>query len=293
MRRERPATACRPSDMRHKRLLAGLVITLTACTAADADPGGEPATAPEQRHTGTFTVIEGRGDAPMACSAVLESYPPGCGAGFELHGWSWDDLTGQDTADGVTWGEYHLTATWHGSALTLTEPPEPPPPSGPPEDLSQRFDTPCPTPAGGWAVPDRALTHSADFDAAHAYAVEAPGYVDLWLDRDVPPEDRSATAPAEIIVNARFTGDLATHEAALRSLYGGAVCVSSAERTEQELEAIAAEIRADHDVVASWSETPGNTVGIQVFVDEGLQERLDEQYGPDLVRVEALLRPVD
>ncbi|TDC49029.1 hypothetical protein E1212_19430 [Jiangella ureilytica] len=244
-------------------------------------------------YTGTFTVIESPRGVPHACSMVMQSYPPGCGGGFELRGWSWDDVEGEESSRGVTWGEYRIRGTWDGTALTLTAPPEPPPPPGPPEDLSQRFDTSCPTPPGGWAIVDGALTHAADFDRAYAYALAEPGYVDSWLDQDVPPEDRSATAPAEVVVNVRFTGDLATHEAALRSLYGGAICVSPAERSEQEMEAIAAEIAADHGALAWTVESPANAAWIQVIVDDGLQERLDEQYGPGVVRVEALLEPAD
>ncbi len=244
-------------------------------------------------YEGTFTVIESRDGEVYACSSVMESYPPQCGDGFELHGWSWDDVTGEESAGGVRWGMHHVAGTWDGTALTLTGEPEPPPPPGPPEDLNQRFDTSCPTPPGGWAILDGALTHAADFDRAYAYALAAPGYVDSWLDRHVAPEDRSATAPAEIIVNVRFTGDLVTHETVLRSLYGGAICVSQAERSQQEMEAIAAEIAAAHDALAWTVESPANTAWIQVVVDDGLQERLDDEYGPGLVRVEALLRPVD
>ncbi|SEF14977.1 hypothetical protein [Jiangella alba] len=244
-------------------------------------------------YAGTFTVIESRDGDVNACSMVMESYPPGCGGGFELRGWSWDDVRGEESSAGVTWGDYRIEGTWDGTALTLTAPAEPPPLASPPEDLNQRFDTSCPTPPGGWAILDGALTHAADFDRAHAYALAAPGYVDSWLDRHVAPEDRSATAPAEIIVNFRFTGDLATHEAALRSLYGGAICVSQAARSQQEMEATGAEIAATHDALAWTVESPANTVWIQVIVDDGLQERLDEEYGPGLVRVEALLKPVD
>jgi len=75
-------------------------------------------------------------------------------------------------------------------------------------------------------------------------------------------------------------------------VYGGPICVSQAERSQQEMEAIAAEIAAAHDALAWTVESPANTVWIQVIVDDGLQERLDEEYGPDIVRVEALLQPV-
>ncbi|WP_053203672.1 hypothetical protein [Jiangella muralis] len=252
-----------------------------------------PSDAAPTIYEGTFFVHERPDGPPHACWAVMESYPPQCGGDIEVRGWSWDDVGGEESADGVTWGDYHIRGTWDGTALTLTGPAEPPPPRDEQEDPFPPFDTLCPTPPGGWAILDGALTHSADFDAAYAYARAAPGYVDLWLDRDVPMEDRSATAPAEIVVNVRFTADLATHEAALRSLYGGAICVSQAERTEQELEAIAAEIRTEYDAISSSSYSATNSVWIQVVVDDGLQERLDEQYGPGVVRVEALLQPVD
>ena len=48
--------------------------------------------------------------------------------------------------------------------------------------------------------------------------------------------------PTHLIVNVRFTGDVAAHEAELRALYGGPLCVSEGEHTEAELVRIQEEL---------------------------------------------------
>ncbi|WP_116947831.1 hypothetical protein [Jiangella endophytica] len=276
--------------MRASGRLLALAVTLTACTGTDAaDPPAQ-----EPLFTGSFTVIESPQHGPRACSMVGQSYPPQCGEGFELRGWSWDTVGGEESHDGVTWGDYGLTGTWDGTALTLTEP-RPAPGVFPTasEDRDVELDTPCPTPPGGWVVIDGSRSYPDDLNAALVHASEASGFADSWLDRRLEPGEAGTDPPPDAIVNVRFTDDLATHEAALRRIWGGALCVSPAERSEQELLALITEIRAEYDVTASWTNTPENTAGIQVVVDDGVQERLDAAYGPGVVEVDALLRPVD
>jgi hypothetical protein len=270
-----------------------VAVTLTACTASagtdDPTPRAEPL------FTGRFTVIESPRQGPAACSAVGQSNPPQCAEGFEVHGWSWDDVGGEESYQGVTWGDYGITGTWDGTALTVTEPwltGDPPTPQTE-EERDAQLDTPCPTPAGGWRVLDGTRSYPDDLQAAMVRAGEAPDFVDIWLDRRLEAGEAGTDPPPDAIVNIRFTGDLEAHEAALRRIWGGALCVSGAERSEQELEAIRAEIDAEYDLTLSGSSTPENTVHVQVVVDDGMQERLDAEYGPGIVEVDALLRPVD
>ena len=276
--------------MRASGWLLGLAVVLTACSAgADDEPAEEP-----PLFTGRFTVIESPRHGPMACSQVGLSNPPHCFEGFEVRGWSWDDVGGGESYEGVTWGDYGLTGTWDGTALTLTEPRLAPgvvPAER--EDLDAELDTPCPTPPGGWIVVDGSRSYPADLDAALVHAGEAPGFVDVWLDQRIEAGEAGTDPPPDAIVNIRFTGDLAVREAELRRIWGGALCVSGADRSERELQALTAEIRAEYDVTATWTNTPENTAGIQVVVDDGVQESLDAEYGPGVVEVDTLLRPVD
>ena len=54
------------------------------------------------------------------------------------------------------------------------------------------------------------------------------------------PAGEGGFDPAAFVLNVTFTGDPAEHEAALREIYGGPLCVSGAERSAAELEAIVA-----------------------------------------------------
>jgi hypothetical protein len=99
--------------------------------------------------------------------------------------------------------------------------------------------------------------------------------------------------PEFLVLNAQFTGDLERHEAELRQIWGGALCVSEAANAMADLETIQAELTDSvPHLTSAGVDVLTNTVTAQVFVDDGLQERLDEQYGPGIVQVDAALQPV-
>ncbi|WP_146605104.1 hypothetical protein [Jiangella anatolica] len=268
-----------------------------------ASPSDPPASAdPGQAYTGFFTVLENAEHGPQLCSVVAESFPPQCG-GPDVLGWNWDEAPNVTSESGVTWGYYAVTGTWDGTALTLTEPPLDGAATSPvvPDGTVPDFTSPCEPPAGGWAVVDAATATQAAQDAALAHAAEQPDYAGAWIDQSInpasgqeTPDEGAMNDPTQLVLNVRFTGDLERHEAELRAIWGGALCVSAAEHTEQELLEIQEEVLAELGDQASGGGTDvtTGTIVVDVIVDDGLQERLDEQYGEGLIRVSAALRPV-
>jgi hypothetical protein len=254
-------------------------VTCLALTACGDEPGGtaaDPTAEPGDRYTTTVTVHDGFGP-PQLCTLVMASYPPQCGEGIEVVGWDWTGLDGHETAGIVRWGEYVVIGTYDGERFTVTEPPTPAPPPTPESGLIP--STPCPAPPQGWGVIDAATTGYAALDAAVAYAEAQPDYAALWLDSS--------------ILNVQFTGNLESHERALRAIWGGALCVSMAERTAAEVEAIRAALQDELGPRVATAIHGAGRIGLQVVVDDGLQQRLDDRYGPGLVEVSALLMPTD
>jgi len=237
-------------------------------------------------------VLENPDHGPQLCRVVAESYPPQCG-GPELVGWDWAEVDGEESANGTTWGNYEVTGTWDGERLTLTDPAAPPemvPPEEP--DLS----TPCREPEGGWAVVDAATTNQAALDAVGASASARADFAGLWWDQPINGSV-AANDPSDLIVNVRVTGDVAAAERDLREVWGGALCVASADRTHAELAAIQTEISATAETVGMTSSSIDDvtgTVEVEVVVDAaGLQADYDERYGRGAVVVTAWLMPAD
>jgi hypothetical protein len=142
-------------------------------------------------------------------------------------------------------------------------------------------------------------------NAAINYAAEQADHAGTWLDQSINPAldddadpaeiERLANDPTKLILNFRFTGDLDRHERELRSNWGGALCVSLADRTEAELVAIQQELHADHDgLLGSGIGSVTGQIDVQVIADDGsLQDELDERYGDGLIVVQSALHPVD
>jgi len=72
------------------------------------------------------TVLQAAGRGPELCTGpIAESYPPQC-SGRPIVGWKWDEVDGEQSASGTTWGVYRVRGTWDGKQLTLTERPTTP-----------------------------------------------------------------------------------------------------------------------------------------------------------------------
>jgi hypothetical protein len=124
------------------------------------------------------------------------------------------------------------------------------------------------------------------------------GYADAWLDQSINPASGSndeddadlMNDPEKSIINVAVTTDTTSAEAKLRRLWGGALCVSLAQHTESDLQAVMEQLLGTPDLLSASAGR--DHVNLEVIYDDGfLQEALDQQYGADLVMVSSALRP--
>ncbi|MGV9774112.1 hypothetical protein [Streptosporangium sp. NPDC003464] len=283
--------------------LVAVLVTLAACgTESAATAPSTPSAAPT-RYQADGTVLANAEHGPQLCAAVATSLPPQCG-GPDIVGWDWNAVE-HSARNGVRWGEYHVVGTWDGGRLTLTEPPRPARRHDVPGDKPD-FSTPCPKPAGGWRPVDPAKATQEAMAAAIARAEQLPGYAGSWLDQGYleeidgfDPDDprsveRHANDAGRLVLNLRFTGDPAVHEPAIREVWGGALCLSRAQRTTAELRAL--QERAQEEIKGAtsvWADGRAGYVKVGVWVvTPELQREVDAKYGKGLVVLEGFLRPV-
>jgi hypothetical protein len=253
------------------------------------------------RYRVSATVLESPDHGPQLCREVMDSLPPQCG-GPDVVGWDWDDVDGEESASGTTWGTFELIGTWDGERFTLTDAPAPPAVDLGPDGAAVEPPTPCPEPAGGWVVVDPA---TATFDAQTAaaeYAQGQPSLGGLWVDQSINPaladgfdpgDEERANDPTRLVLNASFTGDLARHERELRAIWGGPLCVSEAAHSQADLMEIEASI-PDEGRLASWVDVITGTVHADyLLVDREVQAELDRRHGPGVVVLSSWLQPVD
>ncbi|MEU8108809.1 hypothetical protein AB0C18_34395 [Nonomuraea muscovyensis] len=275
--------------------LTTVLVTLAAC--------GTSPPAPPTRYEADGTVLSDSRHGPQLCANVATSLPPQCG-GPDIVGWDWNTVK-HSARNGVRWGEYHVVGTWDGARLTLTEPPRPAERRDAPVGRSD-FATPCPAPPGGWRpVAPAKATHEA-MEAAIGRAERLPGYAGSWLDQSYldeiegyDPDDprsveRYANDPERLVLNLRFTGDATAHEAAIREVWGGALCLSRARHTEAELRAVQERASKEIKGVQSASvDVQAGRVDIRVWVvTPELQREVDATYGKGLVNLDGFLKPV-
>lgn len=282
-----------------------LVLPLLLAAACSDDErvttaGGGTTTLPaDQRYEADTTVLESPGHGPQLClGGVAESYPPQCG-GPDIVGWDWADVEGEESASGTTWGTYHVVGTYADGVFTLTEP------ARTPSDDARRgdvdFTAPCAAPEGGWAVVDPPTATMDAQSAAMEHAAGQPDYAGSWVDQSInpamadgfgPDDEMLANDPTKLVLVVLFTGDLERHERDLRAIWGGALCVAQAERSEAELDAIQQEIGEVEGFMWSGRTTVDNNVELGVVIDDGIQAEMDERYGEGVVVVVPELRPV-
>lgn len=248
-------------------------------------------------------VLESPEHGPQLCRGAEDSYPPQCG-GPDVLGWNWEAVEGEESASGTTWGSYRVVGTWDAQrlALTMTGPAEAPPDGHEPDDDGE-FLSPCPPPEGGWAVLDPATTSDETLMAATRLARSRPGHAGVWLDQSINPayaadisdaeKEFALNDPTKLVLNVASTGDLEALEAELRTVWGGALCVSRAEHSIAELEEIRMAIEGPNVIGANFSEHD-RVVVVDVYVpDEDMQNSLDDQYGRGVVELMPWLTPVD
>jgi len=220
--------------------------------------------------------------------------PQPCG-GIPLVKWDWRAVDGEETAGGTTSGTYHVEGTYDGQTFAVTD-------IGPYEDDPSAFGTdpdtttPCDEPEGGWAVPDPAHNTQDDVCAAAAYARSQPDDVTSWNTHLDPP--RLEFGP--VIFTTVFTGDAERHEAEIRKVWDGPLCVVARDvSTARELSRIRREVEAglgDLALEMLWSAGPAveSVIEVGVVADVGgkAQAALDARYGPGVVRLIPALEPV-
>lgn len=298
---------------------ASAALLLAAC----GEGGSDPAAAPDEgellttRHA--VTVLDD-GDGPELClGGVMESYPPQCG-GPELLGFEWPEGSYEEES-GVRWGTYVVRGHYDSAAQTfevaeIGDEEDAPAHAGDEHDLG----TLCEEPDGGWQVVDPERTTDEDMQAVYEAAQELPGYAGAWMDQSrnpVGPEDVNEAAedlesgeiseeelaelegamndPEYVTVNIRVTEDPEAAYDELREIWGGALCVAEAERTEAELREIQEELPDNIDgMLASYTETRSDQVVVDVVYDDGtVQQQLDGEYGEGVVRVVPALIPAE
>ena len=246
------------------------------------------------RYRVATTVLQNRQHGPQLCTTVMESLPPQCG-GPDIAGWTWDGLP-HESAAGTTWGSYVITGTFDGHTFTLTEPATvnngqfTPNRATPPD-----FSTPCPPPAGGWRPTEPAKATDGAMQAANMMANADPDFAGSWIDQDPAPSGPSPmNDPTKLVLNVRFTKDLARHEADLRTVWGGALCVSEARHTMSELTDIQRQLSNEPGITHSLVDGVTGTIEVGVFVaTRARQGELDTKYGPGLIRLVGVLVPID
>ncbi|WP_143738241.1 hypothetical protein [Microbacterium esteraromaticum] len=294
------------------------VLVLAGCASAPAGEAGSqaPQLSPASlvMTPGAVTVLDDGTGAELCLGMMAMSYPPQCG-GASVVGWDWDDWTGSFTeAAGVRWGMFTLTGEYDAEAFEFT-PTEVAPwhendeTTENPWGSEVDFTTPCTTPDGGWRVLDAERTSDETMNRAFERAAELPGYAASWVDRSrIPQVGSDATAEEEVaatasspeltIVNVAVVGDTSAAEAVMREEWGGMLCVSAAERTEAELQDIAAEVTSEDSLSSgTLGVAPNGMTGqveLQVVYDDGsLQRQLDDEYGAGIVVVSSMLRSVN
>lgn len=273
-----------------------VVLAVVAACGSDVSGGDRPSVNGTEYVT-LATVLESPEHGPQLCHGVAESMPPQCG-GPDIAGWSWDAVDDEASARGTTWGYYAVFGTYTDGVLTLTRPP------ADPESLeldsddedAPDFTSPCPEPAGGWFPAGRTMIGVEDQDRAIRRAEQSPDFGELWVDQRPlgEPSEETMNDPARLILNVRVTGDVDAMESRLREVWGGALCVSTARRTDAELGRIAEEVddrAGDQLLTSSWGD---DRVDVEVVLDEGnvLQDEFDSTYGDGVVRVTSALRAV-
>lgn len=304
MRRHHRAHAAVP-------LLVLSALPLSACgNEPDPDPAARaqpPATAGHANvvpagYDGRFrfvgTVLESSAHGPQLCTFVAESYPPQCG-GPDVVGWDWGGVDAE-SASGTTWGDYVLVGHWDGTRFTLTRPPrEARDRDWGKASLDADLTSPCPEPDGGWHVIDASKATEEALDATQGRASRMRGYAGSWFhhlrgERDPAAREHRLNPPARFVLNLRFTDDLATRERELRETWGGALCVSRAERTEKELHRIQRELEGRAEFVSSAQDELANAVDFGVWVAHAeLVADIEDRYGRGAVRVFGVLAPID
>ncbi len=230
------------------------------------------------------TVLQAPGQPAELCGSVAISLPPQCG-GPAITNWDWGAVQGSTTVGGVTWGTYRLVGTYTHGRFTLTHPATPAtyPPSTP-----VRTTPGCPEPPGGWPTANVTFEQYQRFTAA---AQSPADFAGMWTTQQGPVAD-----PGRDVYTVAYTGNIATHQADLRSIWPGPLCVVQRPRSMAQLRAVEQALMADPDGLQLLSVSVDQVNDIlsveAVLALPSDQQRLDHRFGAGIVRLTSQLQPL-
>lgn len=279
--------------------MCALLVGFAVACAPESDggtpaPGSSAGADPPPLYRATATVLQapGRG-AELCLGGIATSLPPQCG-GPPITNWDWTAVDGEQSAQGVTWGEYLVTGTFDGMRFTVARPPTL---AGPPATGFSGLATPCPEPHGGYVdrVPGRATP--SDLSAAVALARQSPDLGGVWIDDPRAPRPDGSLRQGGTVLNASFTSDVDGHRARLEAVWGGYTCVMQASHTLGDLRRIQAELVASPPagmvVLSAGVAEHLNRVEVGVVLaTDDLKGAIDARHGPGTVELKGALQPV-
>lgn len=256
------------------------------------------------RYRGSGTVLESADHGPELCDGAAASLPPQC-SGVPLIGWDWAAVDGEQSVEGTTWGEWEVTGTWDGRALTLTETPQRPRQYR--DEGGPGLKSPCPEPPGGWEPVDPGMVNVGAQEAAMRVADQLPDVAGTWVDQSINPaladgydpgDEAVANNPALLVINVQVTEDPARAETSIREVWGGPLCVSTVKHTMAELRTVQDQLWEQlglepPGVSSGGVDVSRNQVLVTVYVaTPELIEDLDRRFG-DAIAVTGLLEPLE
>jgi len=274
------------------RMLTGF-IACVAVACAEGGTGSPAAVDPDALLRGSGTVLQAKDDdVPGLClGGIADSLPPQCD-GIPIKGWDWDEVEGnKETASGTTWGSYEVVGTYDGATFTLKQVVGPPAYGN--HDVD--FTAPCDEPEGGWVADGPSNASLDDFrEVMHAAEAE-PDSTAVWIDHLEKPVGEQM---GPFIGVFGFTGDLERHEAELRELWGGPICVFQQTTPFRELRRIQDDLGDGGAAAVGLEQTDSgidvttNVVEVGAIVtSEEIERALADRYGDGTVKVVAALVP--
>lgn len=261
----------------------------------DPSGGAVPTMPPDQGAgvpvEGTGTLLrDGAGPVRLCAEVTITMDLPTSGAGC---GRVAVNTTGVDpavlvhkTTGGQAYSDpVHVEGTYRDGTLAATRVstyrPEPPPVTEP--------SIPCASPAGGWPPGDGlpAPDDGSAFNALVTFIRAHPNrYTEIWEGHpDGPPSAEMSYAPTRKVYVVGTTGDVGAARAELSAIFPGNLCVHRVTHTAEELERIAAQLRAV-DGTEAWSDVVAGKVRVKVVALDPPTMAILDRFGRDALLIE-------
>jgi hypothetical protein len=144
---------------------------------------------------------------------------------------------------------------------------------------------------------DSTKVSESDLYRLFSFVSSQPDNAGSWIDQSINPTPDND--PAREIVVAAFTSNISSHEADLRTRWGGPLCVVEHPRSLAQLNKIEAELLAPAakaggvDVLAGGPDVVRDAVTADVLLaDQHAQDWADSRFGPGAVILSGALHPI-